>query len=316
MKVVVTGGAGFIGSNLCRTLIEAGHEVSAIDDLSTGAAANLADTGAELIEGSILDRQLLGTATAGAEAIVHLAARPSVQRSLDDPGASHEINATGTIYVLEAARRAGAHVVCASSSSVYGASAQLPKHEELATRPLSPYGASKLAAEAYTLAYAASFELSTLALRFFNVYGPAQAAGHAYAAVIPAFVDHALRGEPLPVYGDGRQTRDFTFVDSVTALIRDAVARRVCSDTPVNVAFGTRTSLLELIEALSTELGGPLAVEHRTARAGDIRDSQADSTRLRRLFPSVEAVGLATGLAATVGWFRRLPGYPGHPGTG
>ena len=183
-------------------------------------------------------------------AIVHLAARPSVPRSLADPVASHLANATGTVEVLEAARRTGAHVVVASSSSVYGATATLPKREDLPTRPMSPYAASKLATEAYTNAYAHSFGLPTLALRFFNVFGPRQPAGHAYAAVVPTFVDAALAGRPLPIDGDGRQTRDFTYVDTVAAVIADAVVRRVTDPDPVNLAFGTRTDLLTLVELL------------------------------------------------------------------
>jgi UDP-glucose 4-epimerase len=170
--------------------------------------------------------------------------------------------------------------------------------------PVSPYAASKLAAESYALAYAASFGMDVLAFRFFNVFGPLQPAGHAYAAVVPAFVDAALAGRPLPVQGDGRQTRDFTFVDTVAAVITDAVGRRVSSDRPVNLAFGSRVSLLELIELLGDILGEELAVAFGPARAGDVRDSQADQTRLRSLFPDMAPVDLESGLRATVEWFR------------
>ncbi len=304
MKIVVTGGAGFIGANLCRALLSRPQvtEVVALDDLSTGSAANLADT--PLVVGTILDRPLLEEVVAGADAVVHLAARPSVPRSIADPVASHEVNATGTLYVLEACRRAGAHVVAASSSSVYGESDAPRKHEDLPTRPLSPYGASKLATEAYTLAYAASFGLPVLPLRFFNVYGPLQQAGHAYAAVIPAFVAAALRGAPLPVHGDGRQVRDFTYVGTVVATIVDALERRVTSATPVNLAFGTRVPVLELAARVALAVGRPLEVLHTPARTGDIRTSQACPDRLRALFPEVCPVPLDDGLAATVAWFR------------
>jgi UDP-glucose 4-epimerase len=303
--IVVTGGAGFIGANLCRTLLASGHEVRVIDDLSTGASANLHGLDAvDLVEGTILDGPLLEQVFAGADSVVHLAARPSVPRSIADPVASHEANATGTVRVLEAARATKVgHVVVASSSSVYGANPTLPKSEDLATLPRSPYAASKLATESYALAYAASFGLDVLAFRFFNVFGPLQAAGHAYAAVIPVFVAAALDGEALPVHGDGRQTRDFTFVDSVTAVIADAVARRVAHDGPVNLAFGSRRSLLDLIAALETIVGQPLAVEHRDPRAGDVQDSQADQRRLRGLFPDVEPVEFEVGLRRTVEWF-------------
>lgn len=309
MKVVVTGGAGFIGANLCRHLGASGgvESVVALDDLSTGFAANLDGVAATLVEGSILDPPTLEAALDGADSVVHLAAVPSVPRSLADPSRSHEVNATGTVRVLEAARRAGCdHVVVASSSSVYGANPELPKHEALAPRPLSPYAASKLAAESYALAWQQSFGLSTLAFRFFNVFGPLQAAGHAYAAVIPTFVAAALAGDPLPVHGDGRQSRDFTYVDTVCAVITDAVARRVSSPEPVNLAFGTRTDLLEVIALLEELLGRPVAVEHTAPRPGDVPHSQAANDRLRALFPGVVPVDLRTGLATTIDWFRGL----------
>jgi UDP-glucose 4-epimerase len=307
VRVVVTGGAGFIGANLCRELLTRPEvtEVLALDDLSTGFAANLDGVGAKLVEGSILDRALLADVVSDGASVVHLAARPSVPRSLLDPVASHEVNATGTLYVLEAARAAGAHVVVASSSSVYGNTAVLPKHEDLPTRPLSPYGVSKLATEGYALAHQASFGLPTLAFRFFNVYGPLQAAGHAYAAVVPAFVDAALRGEPVTVHGDGLQTRDFTYVGTVSRVLADAVLRRVTAPTPVNLAFGTRSSLLDLLALVETVLGQPVERKHVETRAGDVRDSQAASERLTALFPDVSAVPLDRGLRETVDWFRQ-----------
>ncbi len=308
MKVVVTGGAGFIGANLCRTLVERGvDDVVAYDDLSTGSKTNLEETGAALVEGTILDPAAVAEAVAGAASIVHLAARPSVPRSIADPVASHDANATGTVTVLEAARATGVdHVVVASSSSVYGANPTLPKHEGLATMPVSPYAASKLATEAYALAWQRSFGLGVLAFRFFNVFGPLQAAGHAYAAVVPAFVDAALAGRPLPVHGDGCQTRDFTYVGTVARVLATAAIGQVSHDGPVNLAFGSRVSLLEVIAQLEEILGQPLARDHHPTRAGDVRDSQADDTVLRSLFPDVEAVPLAEGLAATVDWFRTL----------
>ncbi len=311
MRVLVTGGAGFIGANLCRDLMARPEitEVTALDDLSTGRAENLDGTGARLVEGTILDPGLLAGLVDGADAVVHLAARPSVPRSMADPVTSHDVNATGTVRVLEACRRRSVHVVVASSSSVYGSTADLPKHEDLPTRPLSPYGASKLAAEAYTLAYGAGFGLPVLTFRFFNVYGPLQPAGHAYAAVVPAFIDAALRGDPVFIHGDGCQTRDFTYVRTVTGVLADAVLRRVTNDEAVNLAFGTRVSLLELTRRLAAVLREPVEVRHGPARAGDIRDSQAADERLRRLFPGVTAVPLDAGLEQTVAWFRAQPAY-------
>jgi UDP-glucose 4-epimerase len=308
VNVVITGGAGFIGANLSARLLSSGTagRLVVLDDLSTGFRENLEGLdGAELLEGSILDTALLDRAFAGADAVVHLAARSSVPRSVAEPMAAHTVNATGTAEVLEAARRAGGpHLVVASSSSVYGANPILPKHEGLATQPVSPYAASKLATEAYSLAWASVYGLDVLAFRFFNVFGPLQPPRHSYAAVVPAFLSALTEGRPLPVHGDGRQTRDFTFVGSVCAVIEDALHRRVTSATAVNLAFGSRISLLEVIAELEAIMGHPLPVEHEPPRPGDVRDTQADTSRLRELFPDAEPVGLTEGLAATVDWFR------------
>jgi UDP-glucose 4-epimerase len=301
----VTGGAGFIGANLSRRLVERGDGVVVVDDLSTGDRDNLRDLDVSFVEGTILDAATLDTAMRDASAVVHLAARPSVPRSISDPVASHLANASGTVEVLEAARRAGnLHVIVASSSSVYGANPTLPKREDLATLPLSPYAASKLATESYALAYQQSFGLPALAFRFFNVFGPLQAAGQAYAAVVPAFVSAALEQRPLTVHGDGKQSRDFTYVDTVTEVIADALARHVTSAAPVNLAFGTRTDLLSLIAELEAVLGTRVDVEHTETRAGDVKHSQADSTRLQELFPDVVPTALPDALRATVDWFR------------
>lgn len=307
MRVVVTGGAGFIGANLVRTLSERDgiDAVTAVDDLSTGSEGNLAGVNAELRVGTILDADLLDDVFSAADAVVHLAARPSVPRSIDDPVASHEANATGTLQVLEAVRRQQVpYLVAASSSSVYGDRETLPKHELIPPAPLSPYAASKLATEAYVRAYASSFGIDALVFRFFNVFGPLQPAGHAYAAAIPAFVDAALGGEPIPIYGDGKQTRDFTYVGSVVGLITDALERRAVSPEPVNLAFGSRRSLLDVVASLEELLGRPLERDHQPPRPGDVRHSQADSTRLHDLFPGAQPVSFADGLAETVSWFR------------
>jgi UDP-glucose 4-epimerase len=309
MRVVITGGAGFIGGNLCRALLAAGCEVSVIDDLSTGNRANIDDLAhshdLRFVEGTILDDTSLDAAFEGADAVVHLAALGSVPRSVANPLATHHANATGTLMVLEAARRhGGLHTVVASSSSVYGSNPILPKHEELATRPLSPYAGSKLVTEGYTLAWASSYGMPTLAFRFFNVFGPLQPAGHAYAAVIPAFVHAALTGTPLTVHGDGSQSRDFTYVGSVVGAITDAVLRTVSSPSPVNLAFGTRVTLLDVIASLEEIVGHPIERTHTDNRAGDVPHSQADTTKLRELFPTVQAVAFSDGLKATVDWMK------------
>jgi UDP-glucose 4-epimerase len=314
VRILVTGAAGFIGSHVCDRLLRAGHDVVGIDDLSTGTTENLdhldrsdhsGDLRCEfrLVTGSILDPEALAEASAGARSIVHLAARPSVPRSIEDPVASHEANTVGTMRVLEQARRLDdAHVIVASSSSVYGANPELPKHEGLATLPRSPYAASKLATEQYALAWQHSFGLRTLAFRFFNVYGPRQQPGHAYAAVIPAFVDAALCDEPLTVHGDGTQSRDFTYVGTVSEIIADAVERGVTWHTPVNLAFGSRTSLLALIELIESETGRSTERLHVDPRPGDVPHSQADNGLLRSLFPDAAPTDLDVGLRDTIEW--------------
>ena len=227
--------------------------------------------------------------------------------------ATHLANATGTLEVLEAARRAarsvpgrhtGPHTIVASSSSVYGANPTLPKREDLATLPMSPYGASKLATEAYALAYQHSYGLPVLAFRFFNVFGPLQAADHAYAAAVPSFAAAALADRPIAIHGDGHQSRDFTYVGTVAALIADAVARRVTHPEPVNLAFGTRVEILDLVRMLEELVGHPLEIEHTDARVGDVRHSQNDPTRLRELFPDIVPHDLRDALRLTLDWFR------------
>ena len=313
MKIVVTGGAGFIGANLVAEL-EARPEVDhvvVIDDLSTGDAGNLSSRRARLLVGTILDPILLDRAFKGAEAVIHLAALPSVPRSVADPLRSHEVNATGTLQVLEAARRAGEpHLVVASSSSVYGRNPDLPKREEMRPQPMSPYGVSKLATECYALAFAECYGMSVVPFRFFNVFGPLQPASHAYAAVVPAFIDAAVSGRPLPIHGDGRQSRDFTYVSTVSRVLADAAIGRVSSSDPVNLAFGTRTTLLELVLEIELVLGRTVAVDHLPPRLGDVRDSQADNSLLRGLFRDVDPTPLRTGLAETVEWFRNRLAQP------
>lgn len=305
MRLLITGGAGFIGSNLVRLATNEGLDVTVLDDLSTGDRRNLDGSSARFVEGSILDPGALTDALSGVSSVVHLAALGSVPRSVKDPIRSHEVNATGTLRVLQAAREAGAeHVVFSSSSSVYGANPVMPKVETAWVRPISPYGVAKLAAEQYVLAHQQSYGMPTLAFRFFNVYGPGQPAGHAYAAVIPVFLDALAQGRPLPVNGDGLHSRDFTYVGTVCRTLLEAVQRRVSHSTPVNLAFGTNTSLLQLIATLEDVVGRPVEVEHRVERVGDVRHSQADNGVLRGLFPGLHPVSLRDGLAATVEWFE------------
>lgn len=302
MHITITGGAGFIGANLARHLIDQGARVTVLDDLSSGSLNNIAGLDLEFVKGSILDPDADAFSTA--DAIVHLGAVPSVPRSVRDPLTSHEANATGTLMVLEAARKRNAHVIVASSSSVYGANPIMPKSEDMRPMPISPYAVSKLATESYAIAYQHCYDLPTLAFRFFNVFGPLQAPGHAYAAVVPAFTHAALTGAAIPVHGDGTQTRDFTYVGTIVATISDALERRVTSLDPVNLAFGTRYSLLDVISLLEAQLGVPLERQHQAERAGDVKDSQGDSRHLRQLFPQIEPVPIDIGLRHTAEWMR------------
>lgn len=304
MRILITGGAGFIGHNLAKLCLNRGHEVRVIDDLSTGFADNLHGLDVDFREASILNETALGSALRSVESVVHLAALGSVPRSIADPLRSHHANATGTLTVLDQARRADVtHVLAASSSSVYGMNPALPKGEREWVRPMSPYAVSKLATEQYTLAYQQSYDFETLAFRFFNVYGPGQRAGHAYAAVIPTWIDAILKGQPVWINGDGTNSRDFTYVETVCEVLLDACERRVSVPEPINLAFGTNTSLLDLVSRLTALSGITPDVRHRAPRAGDVPHSQADNGVLRNLFPDVRPVGLDAGLQGTLNWF-------------
>ncbi|RKT79767.1 UDP-glucose 4-epimerase [Terracoccus luteus] len=305
MRLLITGGAGFIGSTLATLAVEDGHDVTVLDDLSTGHRDNLRDLTVRLVEGSVVDRAAVDDSMTDIDSVVHLAALGSVPRSIADPVATHVANATGTLTVLEAARAAGIrHLAYSSSSSVYGLNPALPKHEREWVRPLSPYAVTKLASEQYVLAYQQSFGLSTLAFRLFNVYGPRQRPGHAYAAVVPVFLDRLLRGEPLRVNGDGLHSRDFTYVGTVCRVLLDAARRRVTHPEPVNLAFGTSTTLLELVASLERAAGIVATVEHVDPRPGDVLHSQADDASLLRLFPGIRATPLDEGLAETVAYVK------------
>lgn len=307
MRVLITGGAGFIGSNLAELAVACGHDVVVIDDLSTGFEDNLTGLAVELVRGSILDPEVLAGAVDGVDSVVHLAALGSVPRSIADPVATHLVNATGTLMVLEAARAAGVmHVVVASSSSVYGLNPALPKSEREWVRPMSPYAVTKLVTEQYPLAYQQSFGLQSVAFRFFNVYGPRQRARHVYAAVIPVFIDAVLRGEPVPLNGDGTTSRDFTYVGTVCRVLLTACERRLSHPEPVNLAFGTNTTLLQLIGRIEATSGVVAEVVHRDPRPGDVKHSQADNSVLRSLFADIKAIPLDQGLAETVAWSKEM----------
>ncbi len=306
-RYLVTGGAGFIGSHLVDALVRRGDSVRVFDNFSSGVAQNLAAVRdqIEVIEGDLRDREAVRRAVEGVDVILHQGALPSVQRSIEDPLATHAVNVDGTLYLLMAAHEAGVRrVVLASSSSVYGDSPTLPKHEGMPPDPRSPYAVSKLAAESYALAWTASFGLPTIALRYFNVYGPRQSANSDYAAVIPRFVTRMLRGQPPIIYGDGLQSRDFTYVEDVVAANLLAAAAPAEVNGAFNVAAGGRYTLLDLVAALNRILGTDLAPEHAPARAGEVRHSQADISRAGEVLGFEPATPFDEGLARTVAFFR------------
>ncbi len=304
MRVLVTGGAGFIGTNLVRRLLDLGHETFVFDDFSTGLVSNLAEMDVQVNRGSLDDSEAVAASVRGMDAVVHLGARGSVPRSITHPVATHQVNATGTLNVLEAARAEDAYVVMSSSSSVYGANPLLPKVERTWTQPLSPYAASKLAGEGYMLGYQASYGMPTLVLRFFNVFGPWQRPDHDYAAVVPKWLWKIITGQPIEVHGDGTQTRDFTYVDSVVDVLVDALERRVSLDSPVNLAFGKRVSLLDVLGRMEALLGVSPEVKFAEPRVGDVRNSENDPTFLRTVFPTVAPMELDPALERTAKWLR------------
>jgi UDP-glucose 4-epimerase len=314
MRALVTGGAGFIGTALVRALAESGHEVRVLDDFSTGSRRNLEGVAAmQVIEGDVRDPAAVGQATAGIDAVFHLAALPSVARSVEDPVRSHSVNVDGTVNVLIAARDRGVErLVYTSSSSVYGDTPTLPKVEDMPVQPRSPYAAAKLAGEAYCRAFASTYGLRTVALRPFNVFGPRQDPASPYAAVIPRFVTAMLSGQPPVVFGDGRQSRDFTFIDNmVDALIRAAEAGPEASGEVMNIGCGDRITLLDLVAALNELLGADLAPTFTDPRPGDVRDSEASIDRAARLIGYRPTVDVREGLRRTVGWHaERLEGLP------
>ena len=304
-KIAVTGGAGFIGSNLVERLLSKGHEVVVVDDLSTGLKSNLNLNKITFHELSLTNREGLAKALNGVDAIVHLGARGSVPRSLKNPIATHDVNATGTLNVLEAARTNGAQVIFSSSSSVYGRNGQLPKDESMWLSPLTPYAASKLAAEGYVQAYGAAYEVPVTLLRFFNVFGPKQRPDHEYAAVLPKWIWKAMNNEAIDVYGDGSQTRDFTYVRTVLDVIEDAINRGVRTEGAVNLAYGNRISLLTTIELLKSHFPD-LKVNFLGDRPGDVKNSQNDPVLLKKLFPSVVPTEFEVALNETVNWLKEF----------
>lgn len=307
MKILVTGGAGFIGSHLAEALVRAGHRVRVLDDFSSGNRQNLRGVkdDVEILRGDCADPRAAARAARGMEAVFHEGAMPSVARSVREPARSHHANATATLAMLVAARDAGVRrFVYAGSSSVYGDTPRLPKTESMPTRPLSPYAVGKTTGEHYVRVFASLYGMQTVTLRYFNVFGPRQAANSPYSGVISLFAKALFRGETPVIYGDGRQSRDFTYVENVIDANRLALRARGLRGQAVNVAMGRRVNLNQLLGRMAAQLERPAKARHRAPRAGDVRHSLADIRLARKLLGYRPVVDFETGLGRTLDWYR------------
>ena len=307
---LVTGGGGFIGSHVAGRLLGEGHRVRVLDNFSTGSRANL-DLGAahaahlDVVEGDIRDLGTVEAASRGVDVVFHQAAMRSVPRSVKDPLGANDNNVTGTLNVLEAARRAGARrVVYASSSSVYGDRPDLPKREDQTPAPVSPYAVSKAAGEQYAAVWSRLYGVETVGLRYFNVFGPKQDPASEYAAVIPRFILWALQRAPLEVHGDGTQSRDFTYIDNVVEANLLAGRSPDATGEVFNVGCGSRVSLLAIIASLERLVGRPLQRNHTPGRAGDVAHTLADVSKAKRLLGYTPLVSFDDGLQRTFEFFK------------
>jgi nucleoside-diphosphate-sugar epimerase len=312
MFYLVTGGAGFIGSNLAEALLVGGHKVRILDNFLTGKKQNLADFAErfggsfELVEGDLRDLATTRKAADGVDFVLHQGALPSVPRSVADPVLTNGINVGGTVNLLVSARDAGVRrVVFAASSSAYGDTPELPKRESMPPRPKSPYAAQKLAGEHYMRIFFEVYGLETVSLRYFNVFGPRQDPGSTYAAVIPRFITSVLTGKAPTIYGDGLQTRDFTFIDNVVdANLRACSAPRGACGKVFNIACGERVSLLDILEVVYGLAASRLPPAFEPARQGDVRDSLADISLAKELLGYVPRVAFPDGLSRTFDFFK------------
>ncbi|MRS11501.1 MAG: SDR family oxidoreductase [Actinobacteria bacterium] len=306
--VLVTGGAGFIGSHTVEGLIAEGlYDVRVLDNFATGHRHNIAPLAGsiELFEGDIRDMETVEEAVKGVDAVIHLAALPSVPRSVKAPVTSNDVNAGGTLKLLSAAHRAGvSRVILASSSSVYGANPVLPKSEDMLPAPVSPYAASKLAAEHYIGVFARTYGMDTLSIRYFNVFGPRQDPHSQYSGVVAKFMLDALHGDTCTVYGDGTQSRDFTYVDNVVAANLSALVANGLHGQAVNVACGAASTVNDLVEAISTALGSVVKTQYVESRSADVPHSQADIERAARLLDYSPRIAFQEGIRRTLAWYR------------
>ena len=312
-RILITGGAGFIGTNLVTELMKRNHQISIIDDLSTGLIQNIPTDNVNFFNGSIADENLVEMAMTDVDAVVHLAARGSVPRSIVNPKATFEVNVNGTQNILEMVRKIGCKYIFSSSSSVYGLNDKLPKIEKMWMQPLTPYAASKLAGEALSLAYGKTYNLRTMVFRLFNVFGPNQRPDHQYSAVIPKWIWAAQNGLPLRIHGDGNQTRDFTYVKSVVDVIVETLEGDYYSDTPINLAYGNRISLNYLIEKIK-EFYPDLSIVKDMVRAGDVKDSKNDPKLINELFSELSPSNFDESLRETILWLanygKQISGGP------
>jgi nucleoside-diphosphate-sugar epimerase len=303
----VTGGAGFIGSHIVDALVRKGHRVRVLDNFFSGKRENLRAVRGdiELLTGDCADPRSAKRAVKGIEAVFHEGAVPSVARSVKDPALSHRANATATLTMLIAARDAGVgRFIYAGSSSVYGDTPTLPKHEAMTPKPLSPYAVGKLMGEHYLRVFARLYGLQTLTIRYFNVFGPRQDPGSPYSGVISLFTTALLAGKTPTIYGDGLQSRDFTYVANVVDANLRALRAKGLSGQSVNVAMGSRITLRQLLASLARQTGGPASAKHGPPRPGDVRHSLADIRVARKLLGYRPIVGFETGLRQTVEWYK------------
>ena len=309
-KVLVTGGAGFIGSNLTEALLQRGHFVRILDDFSTGKRENLifdkAYPSPEVIKGDIREFSTCQKAVKGIEYVFHQAALPSVQRSIEDPETSNAINVGGTLNILLAAREEKVkRVIYASSSSVYGDTPTLPKHEEMPPDPLSPYALQKYIGEQYCRLFYQLYGLDTISLRYFNIFGPKQDPNSLYSAVIPKFIDALLQGRPPIIFGDGEQSRDFTYIENVVQANLLAMSAEHLHGEAINIACGKRISLNQLLNVLKEILGSKLSPIYQEPRQGDVKHSLADIRKGKEILNYEPTVGIEIGLEKTVYFFRK-----------
>ena len=310
VKVLVTGGAGFIGANLTEALLKRGHQVRILDNFSTGKRENLvfdeSYPSLEIIDGDICDINLCQRAMKDIEYVFHQAALPSVQRSIEDPLASHSVNVGGTLNILLAAKNAGVkRLIYASSSSVYGDTPTLPKREEMPPNPLSPYALQKYVGEQYSRLFYQLYGFETISLRYFNVFGPKQDPNSIYSAVIPRFIDLLLQGRPPVIFGDGEQSRDFTYIDNVVQANLLAMSKEQLNGEVVNIACGKRTSLNQLLNILKHILGSKVSPVYQGSRKGDVKHSLADINKGKQFLNYEPQVEIEIGLKKTVEYFQK-----------